>query len=192
MMANSTSYNQLIAGRKRTLLGRLHGTVLEIGAGTAPNLAYYAQDVRWIGIDPNPAMFPYAQREAERLGLTIELRQGEAERLEIPSASMDAVVSTTVLCSVRDPGKVLQEIVRVLKPGGQFVFVEHVAAPRHTGQRRRQRLIRPIWKLASDGCHPDRETWVMIENAGFSQVQIEHFRLNIPLLAPHIAGVAVK
>ncbi len=192
VMANSNEYNAMVADRKRALLGGLHGTVLEVGAGTAPNLAFYAPDVHWIGIEPNPAMFPYAQREAQRLGLTIEMREGKAEHLPIPSGSVDAVVSTTVLCSVHDPGAALQEIVRVLKPGGQFVFMEHVAAPPKTRLRRWQRLMRPLWTFAADGCHPDRETWMVIENAGFSQVQIEHFRLAVPLLGPHIEGVAVK
>lgn len=193
LSANSgAQYNAMLAGRKRALLSRLHGSVLEIGAGTAPNLAYYSSEVRWLGIEPNPAMFPYAQREAQRLGMMIELREGKAERLPVPSGSMDAVISTTVLCSVRDPRQSLQEIVRVLKPGGQFVFIEHVAAPPSTHLRRRQSLIRPVWQRVSDGCHVDRETWTVIENAGFSQVQMEHFRLEVPLIGPHIAGFAIK
>jgi ubiquinone/menaquinone biosynthesis C-methylase UbiE len=191
--ANSgAEYNAMLAARKQALLGRLHGSVLEIGAGTAPNLAYYSSDVRWLGVEPNPAMFPYAQREAQQLGMTIELRESEAERLPVLSSSMDAVVSTTVLCSVRDPRKTLEEILRVLKPGGQFMFIEHVAAPRNTRLRRLQTVIRPAWQIVTDGCHPDRETWAVIENAGFSHVEIEHFRLDVPVMGPHIAGFAIK
>lgn len=193
IMAKSSSvHDPVVDDRKRALLGGLHGSVLEIGAGTAPNLAYYAPDVRWLGIEPNPAMFPYAQREAQRLGKEIELRAGESEHLDIPTASMDAVVSTLVLCSVRDPQKTLQEIIRVLKPGGQFVFVEHVAAPRNTRLRRVQGFVRPVWQLWADGCQTDRETWTVIEKAGFDQVQIEHFQIDAPLVSPHIAGFAVK
>jgi ubiquinone/menaquinone biosynthesis C-methylase UbiE len=193
MMAKSSfEHIQMVIDRKRTLLGPLHGKILEIGAGAAPNLAYYAADVQWLGIEPNPAMFQYAQKEAQRLGRTIELRSGEAESLPVPEGSMDAVVSTLVLCSVHDPAKSLQEIQRVLKPGGKFVFIEHVAAPAETGSRRWQSFIRPAWKLGADGCNPDRETWKTIENAGFSQVQIEHFHLDLPIVGPHIAGVAVN
>lgn len=193
MMANgSTEYDAMIASRKRALLGGLHGDILEIGAGTAPNLSLYSADAHWLGIEPNAAMYPYAQREAQRLGRTIELRSGQAEHLPVSDSSVDAVVSTLVLCSVRDPQKALHEVLRVLKPSGQFVFIEHVAAPRQTRQRSVQSFIRPVWMLASDGCHLDRETWDTIEHAGFSQVQLEHFRLEIPFYGPHIAGVAVK
>ena len=69
---------------------------------------------------------------------------------------MDAVISTQVLCSVADPAKVLREIQRVLKPGGRFLFVEHVAAAPGTSLRHWQRLARPVSALLGDGCHPDR------------------------------------
>lgn len=178
--------------RKKSLLGELQGDVLEIGPGTGPNLAYYARDVYWSGIEPNPAMFSYVEDEAKRLGMSIDLREGRAERLDAADNRFDAVVVTLVLCSVRDPQQTLQEIRRVLKPGGRFVFIEHVAAPRHTGLRRFQRLIKPLWKPFSDGCNPDRETWTAIEQAGFSRVELEHFRIDQGIASPHIAGFAVK
>jgi ubiquinone/menaquinone biosynthesis C-methylase UbiE len=192
MMAKETEHETLVADRKRALLSGLHGNVLEIGPGTGPNLTYYPRDIHWLGIEPNPAMYPYVEKEARRLGLQIELRDGHAETLDAPDNSMDAVVSTLVFCSVRDPKKALQEVLRVLKPGGRFVFVEHVAAPRNTGSRRFQSFIRPVWSLFSDGCHPDRETWTAIEKAGFSQVKIDHFRIPAPIIGPHISGFAVK
>jgi ubiquinone/menaquinone biosynthesis C-methylase UbiE len=192
MAKESAQYNHMVGDRKQNLLGNLHGNVLEIGAGTAPNLAYYPTGVRWLGIDSNPAMFPYAQQEAKRLGLTIELREGQAEHLPAVNDSIDAVVSTLVLCSVHDPHKALQEVLRVLKPGGQFIFIEHVAAARQTRLRRIQSFIRPVWQLFSDGCHPDRETWETIQNAGFNQLQIEHFRVDTPFISPHISGFAIK
>jgi len=177
---------------KRALFRDLHGEVLEIGPGAGPNLAYYPQDVRWTGIEPNPAMFPYIEKEAQRLGITIHLRDGTADAINAPDDHFDAVVSTLVFCSVPDPRHSLQEIRRVLKPGGRFVFIEHVAAPPDTLTRRLQRFVKPLWKPLADGCHPDRETWATIENAGFHQVHLEHFRLDFPIVAPHIAGYAVK
>ena len=191
-MMNSAPETEEEKSHKKTLIGSLHGDVLEIGPGTGPNLEYYAKDVRWTGIEPNPAMMPYAQQEAQRLGMTIQLREGRAEQLDAADNSLDAVVSTLVLCSVTDPQKVLQEIRRVLKPGGRFVFIEHVAAPANTGRRFRQKLIKPLWKPLADGCHPDRETWATIEQAGFSDVHIDHFQLKVPVIGPHIAGYAVK
>lgn len=190
--SESTSRAHYYAARKQALLGDLHGDVLEIGSGTGSNLAYLPPDVRYQGIDPNPAMLPYAEREAQRLGLSVRLREGQAEHLDVPDNSVDAVICTMVLCSVSDPQQSLREIVRVLKPGGRFVFIEHVAASRGTGLRRFQRLLRPLWKLTSDGCHIDRETWAVIERAGFSVAHIDHFRLDIPIVGPHIAGTAIK
>ncbi len=105
---------------------------------------------------------------------------------------MDAVISTHVLCSVHDLDGALEEIRRVLKPGGKFVFLEHVAAPPHTGLRRVQNSVRPLWHLIGDGCYPNRETWRAIESAGFRDVQIEHYRADILVASPHIAGYAIK
>lgn len=178
--------------RKRALLGELHGDVLELGPGTGANLAYYARDVRWLGVEPNPAMFPYLEQQAQRLGMVVQLRQGRAEQIDAPDNSFDAVVGTLLLCSVADPLATLEELRRVLKPGGRFVFVEHVAAPPGSRLRRWQRIVKPLWKPLSDGCHPDRDTGTTIESAGFSSVQIDHFRLAVPIAGPHIAGYAVK
>lgn len=188
-----TPLDSAFDARKRALLSDLTGTVVEIGPGTGPNLGYYNRSVRWLGIEPNPAMFPFMRREAQRLGLEIDIRPGMAERMDdIPDGSIDGVVSTHVLCSVRDPRRALDEIVRVLKPGGHFVFLEHVAAPAGTALRRIQRIVKPVWKPLAEGCNPDRETWTLIERAGFSRVEIEHFHIPAPIVGPHIAGRAVK
>lgn len=190
--SESSASEGLYEEYRRDLLADLHGDVLEIGPGAGANLPYFSRSVRWIGLEPNPAMFPYIERAARDLDMPIDLRQGAAERLGVPDASLDAIVSTRVLCSVDDPRRALQEIHRALKPGGRFVFIEHVAAPRATALRRVQQIITPAWRIFSDGCHPDRETWLAIENAGFSSVSLEHFRVNIPVAGPHIAGCAVK
>jgi len=192
MARQSANFNLMVSARKRALLGGLHGNVLEIGPGTGPNLPFYPRDVHLLGIEPNPAMFSYFQKEAERLGITFDLREGVGEHLAAEDNSMDAVVSTLVMCSAKDPDAMLREVLRVLKPGGQFVFLEHVAAPQGTRRRRLQSAIRPLWQPLTDGCHPDRETWVNIERAGFSQVNLEHFHLDVPIAGPHIAGRAIK
>jgi SAM-dependent methyltransferase len=180
------------AARKRALLGDLHGDVLEIGPGAGPNLAYYAPDVRWIGVEPNPHMHEYLMATAKARGRVVDLRLGHAEALPAADGSMDAVVSTHVLCSVHDLEGALAEVRRVLKPGGKLVFLEHVAAAPHTGLRRVQNTLRPLWKVVGDGCHPNRETWRAIEQAGFREVQIEHYRIDAPIVSPHIAGYAVN
>lgn len=124
MMAQvSPEYESAVGDRKQALFSNLHGDVLEIGPGTGPNLPYYPHDIHWVGIEPNPFMHSYLQKEAERLGLNIELRTGTAQQLDAEDNSMDAVVSTLVLCSVPDLPGTLQEVLRVLKPGGHFLFI---------------------------------------------------------------------
>lgn len=185
-------YDRLLSDRKRALLGRLTGNVLELGPGTGANLAYYPADVRWTGVEPNPYMHAHLLKTARQLDLAVQLKAGCASSLEAADESLDAVVSTLVLCSVPDVPTVLREVLRVLKPGGQFVFVEHVAAPRGTALRRLQRLGRPISRFLGDGCHLDRETWVWLEHAGFGHLECEHFQVPIPLNGPHIAGRGIK
>jgi SAM-dependent methyltransferase len=185
-------YERMVAARKQKLFAGLRGNILEIGAGTGPNLGYYPKECRWVGVEPNPFMHPYLRQAAQKAGLPIDIRPLVAERLPAADSSVDAVVSTLVLCSVREPDRVLHEIHRVLKPGGRFIFLEHVAAPEGTRLRRVQRLIRPIWKRLADGCHPDRETGPAILRAGFSTVDMEYFRLPLGPVGAQIAGVAVK
>lgn len=86
----------------------------------------------------------------------------------------------------------MQEIRRVLKPGGKLLFVEHVAAPNGSALRTVQKLIKPVWKFAGDGCHTDRETAEAVRRAGFSSVEIKEFRAPLPIVSPHIAGKAIK
>jgi ubiquinone/menaquinone biosynthesis C-methylase UbiE len=192
-MAKGTErYEQIVAQRKRALFGDLHGTVLEIGPGAGPNLRYYPPDAQWIGVEPNLHMHPYLRREAERLGRAITIETGTADRLPMPDSSVDAVVSTLVLCSVPDVAATLAEIERVLKPGGRFLFIEHVAAPPGTRLRRVQGLIRPLWSAFADGCHPDRETGAALDAAGFHRVRYQPFTVPAPIIAPHIMGVATK
>lgn len=192
MARGSVAYEPAVADRKRALLGELRGDVVEIGPGTGPNLVYYASGVRWIGVEPNPHMHRYVRAAAAQRGIAVELQLGSAERLPVADASVDAVVSTLVLCSVRDLDGVLAEVMRVLRPGGRFVFFEHVAAPVGTRQRRVQQVVRPFWQVIADGCQTDRETWLAIERAGFAEVQIEHFQMPVGLVGPHIAGVAIR
>ena len=129
--------------RKQALLSGLQGDVLEIGPGAGPNLAYFPRGVRWTGLEPNPAMHPYLLEEAQRLGMTIQLRDESADVINAPDDHFDAVVSTLVLCSVPDPHRTLQEIRRVLKPGARFVFIEHVAAPPVPRTPRLQASLKP-------------------------------------------------
>ncbi|MDT0630146.1 class I SAM-dependent methyltransferase [Rubrivirga sp. S365] len=188
----------LYAERKRALFAGLATppgcgpprTVVEIGAGAGPNARYLARGTRWVVVEPNAWFHPHLRRAAERHGLDLDLRPGTAEALPVEGGAADAVVSTLVLCSVGDVEAALSEARRVLRPGGRFYFVEHVAAPPGSGLRAWQRALRRPWGWAADGCRPDRETGRRIREAGFADVQMEAFTAPLGLAAPHVAGVA--
>jgi ubiquinone/menaquinone biosynthesis C-methylase UbiE len=183
-------YESMVAGEKAVLLASVSGTVLEIGPGGGVNLGFLRREVRWIGVEPNPFFHDRLRDRAACLGLDAEVKLGTAEALPVPDHSVDAVLGSLVLCSVRDPAAALREVRRVLRPGGRFVFLEHVAADTGSALRVAQRALCPIWSAFSDGCHPDRDTAARIAEAGFSRVDLRRFRLPIPIMGPHIAGAA--
>ncbi len=185
--------DKYLAGYKSKLFADLSGTVLEIGPGAGANFHHLPRtNVRWIGVEPNAFMKPHLAKEAQRLGVAIELRPGTAENLPAEDGTMDFVISTLVLCSVVDQERALEEVLRVLKPGGRFLFIEHVGAKRGTWLRRIQTLAKPLWRRMGDGCRPDRETRTALERAGFAALEVEEFASPLPIVRPHIAGTAVK
>jgi ubiquinone/menaquinone biosynthesis C-methylase UbiE len=169
------------------LLGSLHGTVLELGPGIGGSLRHYAPEVEWIGVEPDARHRRAVRAEAGRIGRSARVLAGRAERLDLPGASVDAVVGSFVLCSVDDQAAALAELVRVLRPGGRYVFAEHVAAPRGTWLRRAQHVC-----AAFGRCRPDRDTQAAIERAGLDIVELRFFTRPGPLgtAVPHIAGAA--
>lgn len=178
---------------KQALFKNLQGKVVEIGPGAGANLSYYPQEIDWIGIEPNPFMLNYLEKEAKEQGLkNVQFRQGIAEKIPCEDNTVDTVISTHVLCSVKDVQASLQEIKRILKPGGQFIFIEHVAGKCGTWTRRLQNSIKPAWKLLFDNCHPNRETEQALTNIGFAEIQCQQFQLSFPVVSPHIAGIASK
>jgi ubiquinone/menaquinone biosynthesis C-methylase UbiE len=188
---------RLYGDRKQALFADLRGTVVELGPGTGVNLPYLPEHVRWIGVEPNPHMHGYIEEKAHELGRDVELYAATLQDLDLETASIDAVISTLVLCSVPDLRATLEEVYRVLVPGGRFVFLEHVAAPGGSLLRGIQWSIKPVWRALGDGCRPDRETGAALQRAGFDEVSYERFPIAPPMLPfsivkPHIAGVATK
>lgn len=196
------SYEAEIAGYKSQLFANLTGKaakILEIGIGTGPNLKYYgnaASGASVVGVDPNRKMEKYAHAAAEASGLlptNFKFIRAVAEALPVSDASMDAVVGTLVLCSVKDVKKTLQEVKRVLKPGGLYIFVEHVAAKDGTFLKVIQRALDPLQQAVADGCHLTRETGDSIFAAGFSSVDMKKvFLSSASLVNPHAYGIAYK
>nr|BAO45871.1 methyltransferase [Acacia mangium] len=169
--------------------------ILEIGIGTGPNLKYYASnpDVLVVGIDPNQKMEKYARSSAVSAGLppsNFEFIHAVGEVIPLDDASVDAVVGTLVLCSVKDVSMTLQEIKRVLRPGGMYVFVEHVGA-KEGALRFIQKILDPLQQTLADGCHLRRDIESYISEAEFSRVDLNTLSLKKALcLNPYIYGVA--
>ena len=167
----------LVAKHRRQLLATAWGDVLEVGFGTGLNLPYYPTQVRRITtVDPNPGMHRLAQRRDRRAGIEVDQRVRSGERLPFEGATFDCVVSTFTLCSIEDVGQALGEVYRVLRPGGQFLFLEHGLSPEpkvQTWQRRLNRL--EMW--LADGCHLDRNMKDLVAAQPFSSVDVEEFYL---------------
>ncbi len=157
---------------KRALIGALRGTIVELGPGTGANLDFYGPGVHLIAVEPNPAMHARLIDRALTAGVDMELRTVRGEQLDIDSASVDAVVSTFVLCGVEDVDQVLAEVGRILRPGGTFVFLDHVAAPAGTWTRRLQALVKRPHRWAFNGCEVDRDIADHLHRAGFTSIDI--------------------
>ncbi|ESW29598.1 hypothetical protein PHAVU_002G083300 [Phaseolus vulgaris] len=202
MNSATESYEAEVARYKSQIFSNLKGKkglrILEIGIGTGPNLSYYAigSDVEVVGIDPNPKMEKYARSSASSVGLppsNFEFIQAVGEVIPLTDASVDAVVGTLVLCSVKDVDMTLKEVRRVLRPGGLYMFVEHVAAKDGTFLNFMQRVLDPLQQTLADGCHLSRETGNNISRAGFSGVELNlAFLSSATFINPHAYGVAYK
>lgn len=187
LLSGLDSHDPMTRDVRVPLLAQAQGRVLEIGAGDGSNLPLYPDGVSVTLLEPNPYLIGYLPPKAQACCAV----QAVGERLPFSAGQFDTVVSTHVLCSVKDQGQVLAEIRRVLRPGGVFLFIEHVAAPAHSITYRVQRVINPVWRTVGDGCHLTRDTGAVIHAAGFHTVKLESFRADYPaFVSPHIAGSA--
>lgn len=181
--------------RRDQLLAGLAGRVIEVGAGNGMNFAHYPPEVTGVvAVEPEPRLRELAEAEAAKVPVPIDVMDGVADRLPADDDSFDAAVASLVLCSVPDVPGALSEIRRVLRPGGQLRFFEHVRADT-PGLARVQRILgATVWPVFVGGCHPDRDTRAAMEGAGFTIERIDELRIpetRIPAPAsPHILGVA--
>ena len=158
---------------RRGLVGRAKGHVLEIGIGSGLNLPFYGSAVENVtGIDPSETSLILAERAAQKVAANIGFIQGSAEQVSSPDAIFDTVVSTWTLCSVPNVDNVVAEIHRVLKPGGQFLFLEHGLANDPSVARWQLRLT-PFIKKVAGGCHLDRPLDKQIASSALDVDQME-------------------
>jgi ubiquinone/menaquinone biosynthesis C-methylase UbiE len=163
-----------IAQYRRSLLADVQGEVLEIGFGTGLNLAYYPEHIRKVvTVDPNPGVHALARKRIESSPITVEHRMLGSENLPMADHSFDSVVSTFTLCSIPAVEQALQEIYRVLRPGGRFFFVEHGLSQEPSIQVWQNRLT-PLQKIIADGCHLNRNIRQLVEHQ-FGSVTLEAF-----------------
>ena len=182
------------AEHRQRLLAGLSGRVIEVGAGSGANFAHYPASVgEVVAVEPERYLRERAQQAATHAPVSISVIEGDADRLPGEAQSFDAAVAALVLCTVPDQSSALAELSRVLRPGGELRFYEHVVA-RPKWESRFQRLAdATFWPLLAGGCHLARDTTAAIEQAGFQIETCERFRFSpAPFLPPdpHILGVA--
>src|SRR5262249_21472433 len=135
---------------------------------------------------------PSLRRHAERRGVDLDIREASADATGLPDDSVDAVICTLVLCTVADPAAAVAEVKRILRPGGRFLFIEHVRA-RRGPLRGLQRVVHRPWRFLFEGCELDRDTAATLAAAGFDDLRIDHFWLGglfVPIW-PQISGTAI-
>lgn len=205
MVSFTVSYNEQMHSKKRELFSNLAGfagpsgrlALLEVGCGSGANFKFYPPGCRVTCVDPNPNFEKFLIRSiAKNQHLQFErfvVAAGENMQ-QVADGSVDVVVCTLVLCSVESQERILQEVCRVLRPGGAFYFLEHVAAEPSSWIHFWQQVVDPTWNLLFDGCNLTRESWKALERAGFSKLKLQHLQapLSWALVRPHVYGYAVK
>lgn len=184
--------DRVLARRRRELLAGLRGHVVDVGAGTGANLRHLDAQVDHVtALEPSPAMARRLRAAAAaRPDLDIDVIEAPAEALPLPDASVDAVVSTLVLCSVDDLQRSIQELRRVLRADGRLLVLEHVAAGR-PGLARVQCALEPAWRTLARGCHLTRDTLTALADHGFVVDEVRPWRFpGGGPASPAIGGVA--
>jgi ubiquinone/menaquinone biosynthesis C-methylase UbiE len=184
------------ADHRRELLAGLAGRVVEVGAGHGLNFEHYPSAVEEVvAVEPEPHLRGLAERAASSAPVPVRVVDGVADALPLADASVDAGVASLVLCTVPDQSSALGELRRVIRPGGELRFYEHVLSAK-PGIARLQRAAQRsgVWPLVGGGCHPARDTAAAIEAAGFELESVRRFDFRPVLVEivvePRILGTA--
>lgn len=171
--------------------------VLEIGPGTGVNFKYYPRGLRLTVVEPNHLLHEPLRNNARLNNIKLKIIKSTSEILPFTDNSIDFVVSTLVLCSVKDLKKSLSEIRRVLKKRGKYLFIEHVVDKKNIFRKIVQNLVVFPYGFFGDGCHPNRDILLAVNGAGFRDLVVEKYyqeRLGFLgwVIKSHIIGEAVK
>ena len=180
--------------RARALAG-LAGRVIEVGAGNGMNFQHYPATVtEVVAVEPENNLRALAEQAAPSAPVPVKVVAGHGDALPFDDASFDAAVVSLVLCSVPEPGHFLAEVRRILKPGGELRFFEHVRS-RTPVLGVFQDVITPLWSAIGGGCHLNRDSRAAIEAAGFEFDELDRFAYRPLKFVPahaHILGRAHK
>lgn len=182
------------ADHRRRLLAGAAGRVVEVGAGDGGNFAHYPPEVHSVlAVEPEPYLRAQAEHQAAAAPVSVEVVEGTADKLPAPDAAADVVVVSLVLCSVPDQVAALAEARRVLRPGGELRFYEHVAADGGRLETVQRVLDSTLWPLFAGGCHTHRDTVGAIATAGFEVEELDRFEFppgRTTPAGPHVLGRA--
>lgn len=177
---------------RRELVASAHGVVCEVGCGPGTTFAHYPTGVRRVvAVEPEPTLRAEARGAAGRAPLPIAVVAGDAERLPLPAASVDAVVFALVLCSVGRPELAFAEAVRVLRPGGLVLLYEHVRSDRRAVATV-ERLVTPLWSRLAAGCHLDRDPVATAADGGLVLEDVRRFGFAPGPGVPRVAHVIAR
>ena len=186
--------NPRMARLRREVHSGADGEILEIGFGTGLNLEHYPEHVRHLtAVDPGEGMARLARHRIEQSRIDVDLRVQTAEELPFEDGRFDCVVSTWTLCSIREVGRAVNEIRRVLRPGGRYIFLEHGLGD-DPGVQRWQRRLTPLQRRVADGCRLDVDIEALIRGRAWAKVRVERFVLERTprVVGSMYRGVAVK
>lgn len=197
-------YLRMASGRKakgedeyrRRMLAGLSGRVIEVGAGNGLNFPFYPDTVEQVlAVEPETLLREAATKNAADAPVPVEVVDGVSGRLPAEDEAFDAGVASLVLCSVPDQARALGEFRRVIRPGGELRYYEHVVAHRPLAAGLQRVADATFWPRVGGGCHLARDTGTAIEQAGFRIQSSERFAFTpgapIPRI-PHILGVAIR
>ncbi|MCX8105730.1 MAG: class I SAM-dependent methyltransferase [Ignavibacterium album] len=190
----SMDSEQINQGRKSILSKITEEKILEIGFGTGINLKFYPENVKHIiGIDANEGMLKQAEQKISQSKIKIEIIHQSSESLPFEDESIDAVLSTYTLCSIKNVKSALKEIYRVLKPGGKYYFLEHGLADKPLTQKL-QHLLNPIQNIWAGGCNLNRNISELISDSGFKIFELKNYYMKRdPKIVGYMyEGIAVK
>ncbi len=173
---------------RRDVVSQATGRVLELGVGVGTNWEHLPDGIEYVGIEPDPYMLDRARKHAAQLGRNFTLELVVAEDLPFEPASFDTILVTLTLCTVTDQALSLSEALRVLKPGGKLLFLEHVR-PEGRVKSRLFGAITPLWRRVGGGCHPNRRTLESIRAAGFEVAELRQLQMKG---LPIVVGTALK